>query len=163
MQDVIELVLATAEDAELLHRLQTEAFMPLYEKYRDDETSPAKETLEKITWKITEPDGEFYVIYLGEKAVGGIRIRHHDGKTILKNVNWISPVFVIPAFQNRGIAGKVIQKVFELYPETITWRLDTIKQEAGNCHLYEKCGFVKIGAEHVINERMTLIDYAKTC
>lgn len=72
-----------------------------------------------------------------------------------------SSIFVIPAFQNRGIAQKVIQKVFKLYPETITWRLDTIKEEAGNCHLYEKCGFVRVGVEHVVNEQMTLIDYER--
>ena len=39
--DKIRLILATEKDAELLHGLQVEAFLPLYEKYQDDETSPA--------------------------------------------------------------------------------------------------------------------------
>lgn len=72
-------------------------------------------------------------------------------------------IFVIPAFQNRGIAQMAIQKAFELYPEAITWKLDTIKQERGNCHLYEKCGFIRVGDEHVVNEEMTLVDYERTC
>ena len=42
------------------------------------------------------------------------------------------------------------------------WRLDTIKQETGNCHLYEKCGFVRVGEEHVVSDRMTLVDYVKS-
>ena len=42
---------------------------------------------------------------------------------------------------------------------TIEWRLDTIKQETGNCHLYEKCGFVRTGEDIVVNEKMTLVDY----
>ena len=42
MNDLIELKLITREDAECLHKLQIEAFMPLYEKYQDDATSPAK-------------------------------------------------------------------------------------------------------------------------
>ena len=46
MSDLIELKLITREDAECLHKLQIEAFMPLYEKYQDDATSPAKESLE---------------------------------------------------------------------------------------------------------------------
>lgn len=46
MNDLIELKLITREDAECLHKLQIEAFMPLYEKYQDDATSPAKESLE---------------------------------------------------------------------------------------------------------------------
>lgn len=28
--------------------------------------------------------------------------------------------------------------------------------------LYEKCGFVRVGEEHVINEYMILVDYEKT-
>lgn len=52
MSDLIELKLITREDAECLHKLQIEAFMPLYEKYQDDATSPAKESLETITKKI---------------------------------------------------------------------------------------------------------------
>lgn len=163
MQDDFELVLATIEDAEILHKSQIEAFIPLYERYHDHATSPAKETLEKIIWKITEQNSEFYIIRFEGENVGGIRIRRHQGEIVLKNVSWISPIFVIPSFQNKGIARKTIQKVFELYPETITWRLATIKQEKGNCHLYEKCGFVRVGTEHVINKQMTLIEYEKLC
>ena len=45
MSDLIELKLVTEGKSESLHRLQVEAFMPLYEKYQDDDTSPAKESL----------------------------------------------------------------------------------------------------------------------
>lgn len=92
---------------------------------------------------------------------GAIRIRHYQGNIRLSNVNWISPVFVIPAFQNHGIVQKAIQKAFALYPQIITWKLDTIKQEAGNCHLYEKCGFARTGKEHIVNEYMTLVEYER--
>jgi len=105
-----------------------------------------KKHWEKITWKITEQDSEFYFIRFEGENVGGIRIaRHHQGELFVDKVNWISPIFVIPAFQNKGIAGLVIQKIFELYSDTVTWRLATIKEEPGNCHFYEKCGFTKVG------------------
>ena len=45
MNDLIKLKLVTEDEAECLHRLQVEAFMPLYEKYQDDDTSPAKDGL----------------------------------------------------------------------------------------------------------------------
>lgn len=51
MNDLIKLKLVTEDEAECLHRLQVEAFMPLYEKYQDDDTSPAKESLKKVTEK----------------------------------------------------------------------------------------------------------------
>ena len=80
-------------------------------------------------------------------------------KKVYENVNWISPIFIIPKFQNKGIASTVIKQLFDIYPNTIEWRLDTIKQETGNCHLYEKCGFIRVGEDTVVNEKMTLVDY----
>ena len=162
--DKIQLILATEKDTEFLHRLQVEAFMPLYEKYQDDETSPAKESLDTVRWKITDhPGSDFYIIEFENQPVGGIRVRSHNGGQIIEGVRWISPIFVIPEFQGKGIAQKVIQKAFELYPDTLTWKLDTIKQEPGNCHLYEKCGFVRMEEEIVVNEQMTLVEYEKNC
>lgn len=163
MSDLIELKQVTREDAEILHKLQIEAFMPLYEKYQDDDTNPAKESLEKVTKKIVEGNSDFYfILFNGEKA-GGVRVKWYKGKKVYENVNWISPIFIIPKFQNRGIASNVIKQLFDMYPNTIEWRLDTIKQEKGNCHLYEKCGFVRTGDEIVVNKNMTLIDYTKNC
>lgn len=162
MEVEIKLEPATRKDARLLHKLQVEAFLPLYEKYHDDEMSPAKESLERVIEKIEEKDSEFYLIFFEKQTVGGIRIRHHDKGEKAEHVNWISPLFIVPSFQGKGIAQRVIHKVFSLYPETITWKLDTIKQETGNCHLYEKCGFTKVGEEQVISDKMTLIEYEKS-
>ena len=160
MNDVIELELITSGEAECLHKMQVEAFIALYEKYRDDITSPAKESLEKITQKIVEDNSDFYFILFNGKRVGGARVKWHNGR----NVKWISPIFVIPQFQNKGIASAVIEQLFEMYSsDTIEWRLDTIKQEEKNCYLYEKCGFVRVGNETVINEKMILVEYTKIC
>lgn len=160
MNDVIELELITSGEAECLHKMQVEAFIALYEKYRDDITSPAKESLEKITQKIVEDNSDFYFILFNGKRVGGARVKWHNGR----NVKWISPIFVIPQFQNKGIASAVIEQLFEMYSsDTIEWRLDTIKHEEKNCYLYEKCGFVRVDNETVINEKMTLVEYTKIC
>lgn len=75
---------------------------------------------------------------------------------------YASPIFVIPKFQNNGIASNVIKQLFDIYPNTIEWWLSTIKQEEKNCHLYEKCGFVRTGDEIVVNENMTLVFYVKS-
>lgn len=99
-------------------------------------------------------------MFHGEK-VRGVRVRWHQGKKVYENVNWIFPIFIIPKFQNKGISNTVIEQLFDIYPDIIEWRLDTIKQETGNCHLYEKCGFVRVGEDIVVNEKMTLVDYVK--
>ena len=43
----MELVRANIQDAENLWKMQIAAFHDLYAKYRDPETSPATETIEK--------------------------------------------------------------------------------------------------------------------
>lgn len=158
MEEKVELILAAVDDAELIHRMKYEAFMPLYEKYHDDETTPVNETIDSIIIKLNNPDSQYYLIRWRGENVGAVRV----ARRLKKDVLFISPLFILPEYQNRGIGQAVIRQVIDLYPDAVTWRLDTIKQEEGNCHLYEKCGFVRIGDEHVINESMTLVDYEKT-
>ena len=180
MNEKVELILATADDAELIHNMKYKAFLPLYEKYHDDETTPVNEKMDRLNYQLTHSNSQYYLIKLGEENVGAIRVarkikKNRDSENCDNNVNheqsepeyvqdvlFISPLFILPEYQNRGIAQTAIKQVFDLYPDAVTWRLDTIKQEKGNCHLYEKCGFVRIGNEHVVNEEMTLIDYEKT-
>ncbi len=143
-------------DVELIHGLKYQAFLPLYEKYHDDETSPARESLEKVIDQLKQDDTEYYVINSGSDKVGAVRIKHKG-----EGIYIISPVFVIPEFQNKGIAGKVLEKMFDIYPEAMAWRLETVLQEAGNCHLYERLGFIATGNVKYINDNMTLIEYGK--
>ena len=41
------------------------------------------------------------------------------------------------------------------------WCLDTILQEAGNLHLYEKMGYHRTGRIDKINDRMDIVFYEK--
>ena len=161
INDLIELKPVNKEEAGCLHKLQVEAFLPLYEKYHDDDISPAKESVETVEGKITDVNSDYYFILLEGQPVGGVRVKWHNGSTVHKNYNWISPIYVVPKFQNRGIATCVIEKLFDIYSDTIEWHLATIKQEKGNCHLYEKVGFVAEGEEIKVNDKMTLIKYVK--
>lgn len=167
MKEEIELILATIENAEEIQQMQYTAFFPLYEKYHDDESSPTKEKIDKVIWKITNPNSEYYLIQKDGKNIGAVRVARKlmnkgSETEVIQDVNFISPLFLLPDFQNKRIGQDVIKKLFELYEDTITWRLSTIKQEKRNCHLYEKCGFVKIGEEHRVNDNMSFIDYEKS-
>ena len=181
MREEAELILATIDDAELIQRMKYEAFLPLYEKYHDDETSPVNEKIDRIINKLRDPNSQYYLIQFRGENAGAIRVarklkkkadesnRGYGGNQgnneteYVQDILYISPLFILPEFQNRGIGQTAIKKVFDLYPDAVAWRLDTIKQEEGNCHLYEKCGFVRTGEEHVVNENMTLVDYEKSC
>ena len=152
----VALVEVSEEEIPKLYEMQVESFMPLYEKYHD-EGSPAIESLERVKRRFAAENRKYYFIMKDGARVGAINIGHKDPN--IKNVSYISPLFILPRFQNQGIGFAAIQKAFKLMPEVKIWKLDTILQEPANCHLYEKCGFVRVGEEQVINEKMTIIDY----
>ncbi len=152
----IELCRATVEDAEQLWKMQVKSFQKLLEKYQDYETSPASEPLHKVIGRLNQKETYYYFICLDNVKVGAIRvIDYHTEKN-----KRISPVFILPEYQNRGIAQNAI-KMCEQIHGCEKWELDTILQEEGNCYLYEKMGYHKSGKIEKINDKMTLVFYEK--
>ena len=151
----IHLKRAQLSDAEAMHRLQVAAFLPLYEKYHDTAISPACETIQRVREKIA--GSRYYFIMDGPVAVGGIRVVDlRDG--VRPKV--ISPLFILTEHQNQGFGQEAIRAVERLHGEH-HWRLDTILEEPGNCHLYEKLGYHRVGAPQRVRPNMTIIDYEK--
>ncbi|MDX8290781.1 GNAT family N-acetyltransferase [Metabacillus indicus] len=153
----IELKKATLSDAEELYDIQVKAFMPLLEKYQDFDTNPANEDIKRVISRINHQNGGFYKILYDDKLIGAIRVLWKDGTTRFS----ISPMFILPEYQGKGIAQKTIKLVEEMYPHATTWELRTILEEERNCYLYEKMGYVKTGETKPLNERTTLVSYNK--
>ena len=147
------------DEVQQLYDMQVESFMPLYEKYHDD-MSPAIEPIERVRAKALAENRKFYFIVKDGARVGAVNIGRKASDPE-ESCIYISPIFILPKYQNQGIGYVAIQKAFLMYPDVKVWKLDTILQEPGNCHLYEKCGFVRVGEEHIINDKMTIIDYIK--
>ena len=141
----ITLLRANIDNAKELHAMQVEAFKELLEKYQ------------KVEARLKQDFTFYYFICIGQKKVGAIRIvdRKQNGKN-----KRISPIFILPEFQGKGIAQKAIRLCEEMHGDD-NWELDTILQEPKNCHLYEKMGYRQTGRTEVINERLTLVFYEK--
>lgn len=153
----IRLLRATIKDANELHAMQVKAFKELLEKYQDFETSPANESMEKVTARLKQDFTFYYFICIGQQKVGAIRIVDKQEAGINKR---ISPLFILPEFQGKGIAQKAIWLCEEKHGNE-NWELNTILQESKNCHLYEKMGYRQTGKAEVVNENLTLISYEK--
>ena len=152
----VELVRASMEDAETIWRMQRIAFAELLERYQDFDTNPGNEPLEKVQWRFSFPATYFYFIQVDGVNAGAIRIIDHHDDSPKK----ISPLFVLPQFQGKGIAQAAIREAERIHGSD-NWCLDTILQEKGNCHLYEKMGYRQTGETRVINDRLTLVLYKK--
>lgn len=152
----ISLTKANAQDVGIIHSMQIKSFMPLLERYQDFETSPANEPIEKIIDRINQPFTDYYIISNESMTVGCIRIVRKENKRYR-----VSPIFVLPQHQGKGIAQKVFHMVEQIYNDAKVWELDAILQEEGNCYLYEKLGYRKTGKTEIINSKMTLVFYEK--
>lgn len=153
----VRLVRASVSDAEEIWSMQIEAFRELLEKYQDYETSPGSEPIEKVLARLEQPQTYYYFIMAEGHKAGAVRVVDFKDDSARKR---ISPIFIMPEFRRRGYAQKAVESAEKLHGYR-NWELDTILQEPGNCHLYEKMGYRKTGKTKQINERMTLVFYAK--
>lgn len=153
----VKLVRIGIEDADILWKMQVEAFQEMYEKYQDIETSPATEKVDKMVARLKQSFTYYYYIVMDEEIVGAIRV---VDEKISNKPKRISPIFIMPKYRNKGLGQKAILLAEEIHGST-DWSLDTIMQEPGNCHLYEKMGYKLTGEQEVINDRMTLVLYRK--
>ena len=152
----IKLIRATIEDSKELWQMQVESFQLLLDKYQDYDTNPASEPIDKITNRLTQEETYYYFICMDEAKVGAIRVIDFksDGN------KRISPIFILPQYQNKGIAQIAMQLCEQLHGSE-NWELDTILQEEGNCYLYEKMGYHRTGKTVAINDKLTLVFYEK--
>ena len=147
---------ATLEDAEVIWKMQVDAFTDLLEKDQDYDISPATESFEKIKAKFEQPWTTYYFIMNGDMKIGAVRIIKKDDGSRKR----ISPIWIMPEFRNRGYAQQAFEELEKIYGAD-GWCLDTILQEEGNIHLYEKIGYHQTGKIEHINERMDIIFFEK--
>ncbi|WP_369900155.1 GNAT family N-acetyltransferase [Bacillus manliponensis] len=152
----IRLIKATESDATAIFDMQKIAFLPLLETYKDYDTNPANEQIDRVISRIHRPNGGFYKIIFDDLLVGAIGIY-----AVEKTQFWISPMFILPHYQGKGIAQKAICLAEEIFPEATSWELKTLLEEKRNCYLYEKMGYEQIGERTKLNEDATLVHYEK--
>ena len=124
-------------DSEIIHKLKVESFLPLLIKYKDYDTNPANEKIERVKERLLQEYTDYYLINYKDNMVGAIRVVKLDEKGQKYR---ISPVFIKPEYQGLGICQRVFKEIGAKYNKAETWELETILQEKGNCYLYEKLG-----------------------
>lgn len=151
---MVKLVKAGFEDCDLLHDLQIQSFKALLDKYSDYDTNPGAETLQTVQRKMK--DSKYYLIKNKDNiVVGAVRV------IILENSARISPIFILPKYQNLGYAGCAINSLEKLYSDINLWRIETIKEETKLCSFYYNLGFRPTGRQEVLHKNMTIVYYEK--
>ena len=147
---------ASRDDMKTIWLMQKEAFGGLLEKYQDHGISPASESYERIIEKY-EMEGSFYY-FISDSGVnvGVFRIIDKNYGSRKR----ISPIWIMSEHRNKGYAQAAIMEAERIHGAD-NWSLDTILQEKGNLHLYEKLGYHRTGKIEKINDRMDIVYYEK--
>ena len=147
---------ATEEDIQTVCEMQLKAFSDLLEKYRDYDMSPAAESIEKVMARYKQPWTTYYFINADDETVGVIRVvDKKDGSR-----KRLSPIWIMQEYRNKGYAQAAMIAAEQIHGAD-NWSLDTILQEKGNLHLYEKMGYHQTGQIEKINDRMDIVYYEK--
>lgn len=121
----ISLKKAVLSDCTEIHKMQVSAFTQLLLKYQDYDTNPALEPLERIEFKFNQDATDYLFILADNVKIGVVRIVKFS-----EEVHRISPIFILPEFQNKGYAQMAMAEIESRYSDARDWHLDTIKQEA---------------------------------
>jgi len=147
---------AAREDIGKVWKMQTEAFRGILEKYRDYDTNPAAESVEKVAARFDMPGSIYYFIEAEGEDVGVIRVIDFEDGTRKR----ISPLWIMPEYRGRGYAQLAMKEAERIHGAD-NWSLDTILQEEGNLHLYEKMGYRRAGVPRKINDNMDIVFFEK--
>lgn len=153
---MITLKSAHKEDASFLLGIQRRAFALLLEKYRDNGTNPAAETLEILQRKLSGPQRDYWFICDGEQPVGFACVKHLEDGLL-----YISPICLLPECQGKGWGNQAMALLEAQYPDCRRWGLATILEEPGLCRFYESQGYVRNGWKNEIQPGMTVAGFEK--
>lgn len=86
--------------------------------------------------------GKYYKILSDEHIIGGIIIfpkkrGHYE----------LGRIFIDPEFQNQGIGTQAFKFIWQEFPLSRKWTLDTPVWNLRNRHFYKKRGFVEVGKD----------------
>jgi len=133
----IEIIPATAEDAEALVAIQKQAFKRLYDIYHDEGSPYLRGTDEIIGW-LERPNWQVYKITAGGVLCGGVSFCERNG---MPGIYYLARIYILPELQSKGIASKAILLCEETVANANLWTLDFPVEQIANRRCYEKAGY----------------------
>lgn len=137
--------------------IQKAAFEELYIKYKDEETSPYKDSLENIKQRYLMKNSYYYFIKVESSEVGFLRVIVDSDLTKAR----ISPIAILPKYENKGYGKKALLELETLFSSIGEWNLATIKGESKLAKFYTDLDYKLLEKEIELNDKMHLSLYRK--
>jgi GNAT superfamily N-acetyltransferase len=132
----LSVVKATTEDAVLLTQMQREAFEKEADLFRIEKNRGpgGYDSLERNTELIEQ--GRMFKIIFSEEVVGGAVVTV-ENRTKAR----LNRIFISPRKQGNGIGSQAVCVIEGMYPEVLSWELDTPYWSIRNQRFYQKLGY----------------------
>jgi GNAT superfamily N-acetyltransferase len=134
-KEMIQLVKATASDAEILMQICVQAFAEDIEQWGGPIGIDRVEA--HLEWMETYL---YYKIEFGGKTVGGVLVDPQDGNQYV-----LSAMYIAPEYQNQGIGTRTIGLLERAHPTAQRWLLSTAYSSHKSQRFYEKLGYERVG------------------
>lgn len=145
---MVSLRLTTVDDVDILTQIQQKAFQPLYEKYHD-EGNPCLRDKRDILCRLDNKSFLYLTILSDDKIVGGILYRLKGSTPFVKNLMfgkyYLTRVYILPEFQNKGIATEAILQSEKFLKNLRKLYVDFPADLDKNRKCYTKCGYKDTG------------------
>lgn len=137
---------ASERDLQAIRSLLVETWHATYDVIygaeRVTEITNSWHSLESLARRLVRPNSEFLVADDGS-AIGGMAYAEADGTGAQVTLRQL---YVLPAFQGRGIGGMLLEEVFESFPEARVFRLEVEEKNERAIAFYQSNGFENVGS-----------------
>ncbi len=156
---------ATKEnEALMLSNIQKEAFLPLYEKYHDDD-NPCLRGVEDVANRLNSDYFRYFTIFLEEEIVGGILYKCKGRTPFVDGLEdgqyYLQRVYIKPEKQCKKIAQRAILLCEKELPDAKCFLVDFPEDLMKNKRCYEKVGFMDTGKRLKVQQNLVLACYEK--
>ena len=161
---MIQIRRSVLRDAEALHAIQKEAFLPLYERYHDA-GNPYLRGMEDISARLAHPVFRYFTILSDSEIAGGVMYKT-GGRTpffdpMPGGMIYLSRIYIKPALQGRGIARTAILLCEREFPDAVQYSVDFPADLERNRRCYESAGFHDTGNRLETDPGVVLASYLK--
>ena len=150
-------------EAEELSKIQKAAFLPLYEKYRDN-GNPYLRGAEDILCRLNA-NNRYFTICCDGKIVGGIFYRCAGKRSprdvLLNGEYYLARIYITPEYQSKGIARIAIHLCEKEFPDAKAFYVDFPEDMEKNRRCYEAAGFRDTGERIRVEGAPVLAVYKK--
>lgn len=126
---------ANIKDLAAILRVQKAAFQSEAERYNDFEIQPLRETLAEIEIDLAKKT--ILKAEINQKLVASIRAVFKTKEQICE----LSRLSVLPQYQGKGIATKLLTEIEKYFPKSAKFVLATGAESKNNIQLYQKIGY----------------------